>query len=248
MLTNTCTNRFLTPSQPLERTKLSAWEVHQVRICACQQCPRLLTFRKYVELRNRHTLPAGQNWNKPVPGFGDPFARLMVVGLSPSLNGSNRTGRIFTGDASGDLLFENLYRFGFAIYPFSHEFGDNNYLQDVFITSIARCAAPKNRPLLAELDACQLFLQEEIKLLERLQGIITLGHTAFDRVLTILRMENAELPPVKFQHGALFRPGKGLPWILCSYHPSPKNTKIDHPKSDIFGTIWQKARQLLKDG
>jgi uracil-DNA glycosylase len=242
------TNRFLTPSQSLERTGLSAWEVHQVRICACQRCPRLVAYRERID---QHTIHNGRSrpiWNKPVPGFGDPFARLMVIGLSPSISGSNRTGRIFSGDASGNLLFSNLHRAGFANHPYSREFGDGNVLTDVYISSIGRCAAPKNRPLLAELDACQLFIREELKLLDRLQGVITLGHSAFDRLLTIFRAGGADIPAVKFEHGLLLQPGQGLPWILCSYHPSPKNTQIDHLNRERLDAIWQTARQLLDHG
>lgn len=183
-----------------------------------------------------------------MPGFGDPFARLLVIGLSPTVSGSNRTGRIFTGDISADLLFSNLHRAGFANHPTSREFGDGNLLTDVYISSIGRCAAPHNRPLLAELDACQAFLHEELKLLDRLQGIITLGHSAFDRMLTVLRARGADIPPIKFAHGLLLQPGHGFPWILCSYHPSPKNTQIDHLNRERLDAIWQTSRRLLDRG
>jgi uracil-DNA glycosylase family 4 len=239
------TNRYLTPSQPLDPARLCAWEIHQVRICACQRCPRLTAYRGYIGQKSPQINPARPIWNKPVPGFGDPFAHLMVVGLSPSRAGSNRTGRIFTGDASGNFLFSNLQRVGFAKYPYSREFGDGNSLTDVFVTSIGRCAAPKNRPLLAELDACQHFLQEEIRLLDHLQGIITLGHSAFDRLLTVYRKDGVTLPSSSFQHGAVFHLGEGLPWVLCSYHPSPKNTQVDHLNRGVFDAIWLEARRLL---
>ncbi|HEY3345301.1 MAG TPA: uracil-DNA glycosylase family protein [Anaerolineaceae bacterium] len=241
-------NRFLTPSQPLARNRLSAWEVHQVRICACQRCPRLVAYHAALAERASRSQPALPFWNKPVPGFGDPFARLMVIGLSPSLTGSNRTGRLFSGDASADYLFANLHRAGFASHATSQEFGDGALLTDAYIASIGRCAAPKNRPLLAELDSCEPFLQEELNLLERLEGIITLGHPAFDRVLTVFRRRGADIPTVKFQNGALVRLGKGLPWVLCSYHPSPKNTQIDHLNRDQSEAVWQTARALIDRG
>jgi uracil-DNA glycosylase len=240
-------NRFLTPSQPLERARLSAWEVHQVRVCACQRCPRLVAYHAALAQKSAPDRPAPPIWNKPVPGFGDPFARLLVIGLSPSISGSNRTGRIFSGDASADALFANLHRAGFANGPHSREFGDGAVLTDVYIASIGRCAAPKNRPLLAELDSCEPFLQEELNLLDRLQGIVTLGHPAFDRLMTVFRTRGMPIPAVKFQPGALFRLEPALPWVLCSYHPSPRNTQIDHLRHNALDPIWQTARGLLED-
>ena len=238
-------NRFLTPTQPIDNQRLSAWELNQVRICSCEKCPRLVNWRTQSQKNQLGVLGSQPVWNRPVPGFGDPFARLLVLGLSPTLNGSNRTGRLFTGDGAGEFLFSAMHRAGFSNQPHSISFADQIEVSDVYITSICRCAAPKNRPYLSEVDSCQIFLETEIRLLDRLEGVIALGHSAFDRILTIYRVWGTEIPDLKFQHGAMFFPSPNLPWILCSYHPSSQNTQTGRLIQKSFDDIWAKARLFL---
>ncbi len=229
----------------MDESRLSAWELTQVRICSCQKCPRLVDWHQHIHTALSAVHSSQPLWNKPVPGFGDPFARLLVIGLSPTVNGSNRTGRLFTGDGAGEFLFSAMYRAGFANQPHSTSFTDQIEVSDVYLTSICRCVAPKNRPFLSEIDTCQAFLEAEIRLLEHLKGVIVLGRFAFDRLLVIYRAWGANIPSLKFQHGALFYPSPGLPWILCSYHPSRQNTQTGRLKETTFDAIWQQARQLL---
>lgn len=238
-------NRFLTPSRPMEKGRLSAWELTQVRICSCQKCPRLVNWHQQIDTVRSAVNSSHSFWNKPVPGFGDPFARLLVIGLSPTVNGSNRTGRLFTGDSAGEFLFSAMHRAGFANQPHSVSFADQIEVSDVYITSICRCVAPKNRPFLSEIDTCQPFLEAETHLLDQLKGVIVLGRFAFDRLLVVYRAWGMDIPPLKFKHGALFYPDPSLPWILCSYHPSRQNTQTGRLKETTFDAIWQRARQLL---
>lgn len=238
-------NRFLTPSRAIDKERLSAWELAETRICSCQKCLRLLTWHQQISAMRSAVHSSQAIWNRPVPGFGDPFARLMVVGLSPTVNGSNRTGRLFTGDGAGEFLFSAMYRAGFANQPHSISFADQITVSDVYLTSICRCVAPKNRPYLSEIDTCQSFLETEIRLLDQLQGVIALGRAAFDRLLAIYRAKGTDIPAIKFRHGALYYPNPALPWILCSYHPSRQNTQTGRLKETSFDSIWQQARQLL---
>lgn len=238
-------NRFLTPSHPMDKDRLSAWELAQVRICSCERCPRLVDWHRQIQTVRSAVYTSQSIWNRPVPGFGDPFARLLVIGLSPTVNGSNRTGRLFTGDGAGEFLFSAMYRAGFATQSHSVSFSDQIEVSDVYISSICRCVAPKNRPYLSEIDACQVFLESEIRLLNQLEGVIALGHFAFDRLLEIYRAWGSDIPHLKFQHGALYHPSPNLPWILCSYHPSRQNTQTGRLTQTTFDAIWQQARQLL---
>lgn len=238
-------NRFLTPSRPLEPAGLSAWELTQVRICSCVKCPRLVDWRQKVSAARLASHAPQYEWNRPVPGFGDPFARLLVVGLAPTINGSNRTGRLFTGDGAGEYLFSAMYRAGFANRPHSTSFSDQIEVSDAYVTSICRCVAPQNRPYLSEIDTCQVFLEAEIRLLGQLKGVMALGHFAFDRMLTIYRQQGVDIPALKFKHGAVFQPTPALPWILCSYHPSDQNTQTGRLQQNGFDTVWQLARRLL---
>ncbi len=238
-------NRFLTPSRPMDKTRLSAWELNQVRICSCEKCPRLVERHRQIQEEQAVIYASQPIWNRPVPGFGDPFARLMVLGLSPTMNGSNRTGRLFTGDGAGEFLFSAMYRAGFSTQPHSTSFTDQIEVSNVYLTSICRCVAPKNRPYLSEIDSCQLFLETEIRLLDHLEGVIALGRVAFERLLAIYRAWGTEIPDLKFQHGAVFYPSPNLPWILCSYHPSRQNTQTGRLVQTSFDHIWEKARLLL---
>lgn len=179
----------------------------------------------------------------PVPGFGDSKARILVVGLAPGAHGSNRTGRQFTGDASGAFLFPALYRAGFANQASAESRSDGLILKDMYITASARCAPPANKPTSRELDNCQPYLEREIEILKP-KVIVCLGRIAFERVLKIYSVRNSGW---KFAHGAVFELMTDR-WLLCSYHPSQQNTSTGKLTVKMFDDIWKKARKLIEDG
>jgi uracil-DNA glycosylase family 4 len=218
-------------------------------IIACRKCPRLVAWREEVARVKRKAYRDEEYWGKPVPGFGDPKARVLVVGLAPGAHGSNRTGRNFTGDASGGFLYPALYRAGFANQPTAESRSDGLILKDVYITSSGRCAPPDNKPSPEELNTCQPYLEREIEILKP-KVIVCLGRIAFER---ILRIYSASLTPAlsqngrggkwKFGHGALYKLESGV-WVLCSYHPSQQNTLTGKLTVKMFDEVWEKAKEL----
>ncbi len=218
-------------------------EALAAEITACRRCPRLVAWREETARVKRRAYADQEYWGKPVPGFGDPHARLLIVGLAPGAHGSNRTGRQFTGDASGDFLYPALYRAGFASQPTSCCRGDGLTLRDAWITAAGRCAPPKNRPTAAELNACQPFLARELALLQP-RVIVALGRVAFERVLKIHALRRADYP---FSHGAEYRLPADV-WLLASYHPSRQNTQTGRLTVPMFDAVWQRARELLDEG
>jgi uracil-DNA glycosylase family 4 len=221
------------------------WAALHQQVIGCRACPRLVAWREEVARTKRRAFREWDYWGRPVAGFGDLNARLMAVGLAPGAHGSNRTGRVFTGDSSGDFLYPALYRAGFASQPDSVHAGDGMTLTDLYIGAVCRCVPPDNRPLPEEMDTCAPFLAAELALLARLQGIVLLGQIAFDRLLRLLRQRGAEVPALKFGHGAFFELGSGLPWLLCSYHPSRQNTQTGRLTVEMFDRIWLEARDRL---
>jgi uracil-DNA glycosylase len=218
----------------------------ETEITACRRCPRLVSWREEVARVKRRAYRDCEYWGKPVPGFGDVQARLLVIGLAPGAHGSNRTGQMFTGDASGDFLYPALYRAGFASQPRAVRREDGMELHDLFITAVARCAPPDNRPSPQELDNCRPYLLTELTLLKRLQGIVALGSIAYDAVINLLRQRGAVFSKTKFAHGALVNPEEGFPWVLASYHPSRQNTQTGRLTVEMFDSIWNQANSLLK--
>ena len=214
-------------------------------LLACRKCPRLVGWREQVAREKRRAYRDWEYWGKPVPGFGDPAARLLVVGLAPGAHGSNRTGRMFTGDASGDFLYPALHRAGFASQPGSIRVGDGLELCDLFISAVCRCAPPDNKPAPAEIANCLPYLAQEIKLLQNLQGIVALGKIAFDSVLRLYRAQGLAIAGLEFAHGAYYELGQGLPWLLASYHPSRQNTQTGRLTAEVFAEIWSKASSKL---
>ena len=221
-------------------------------IVTCRRCPRLVAWREEVAHTKRKAYQDWEYWGKPVPGFGDHKARLLVVGLAPGAHGSNRTGRQFTGDGSGKFLYPALYRAGFASQPDSTSRDDGLTLHDVFITASGRCAPPGNKPTNEELDACQPFLEYEIRLLQP-RVIVALGRIAFARILRIYSAHDSKW---KFAHGALYKlktdplttdPLDTAHWLLCSYHPSQQNTLTGKLTVKMFDEIWKKAKELIND-
>jgi uracil-DNA glycosylase family 4 len=217
------------------------------QIVSCRKCPRLVAWREQVARQKRRAYRDWEYWGKPVPGFGDPAARVLVVGLAPGAHGSNRTGRMFTGDASGDFLYAALHRAGFANQPVSTHRGDDLALRDIFITAVGRCAPPGNKPTPDEIRTCLPYLQQEMALLERVQVIVALGHIAFDYLLRSkpFRISKPEIRNLKFSHNITYPLGPGLPHLVASYHPSRQNTQTGRLTEAMFDAVWAKVRSLL---
>ncbi len=216
-------------------------------IITCRKCPRLVEWREEVARVKRKAYRNVDYWGKPVPGFGDPHARVMIVGLAPGAHGSNRTGRGFTGDGSGYFLFPALHRAGFANQPTAVARDDGLILSDLWITAVGRCAPPKNKPTAEELNNCQPFLEREIALI-RPKVLVAFGRIAFDRLLKIYDLRKKDYP---FGHGVLHKlPSDTLNtdnWLLASYHPSRQNTQTGRLTAEIFDAIWVKARELTQE-
>ncbi len=213
-------------------------------IIHCRKCPRLVEWREEVARVKRKAYKDHEYWGKPVPGFGDENARILVVGLAPGAHGSNRTGRQFTGDGSGNFLFPALYRAGFANQPDANSRDDGLILTDMYITASGRCAPPDNKPSTEELNNCQPFLERELEIIQP-KVIVCLGLIAFDRVLKVFALRN-----LKFSHGATYfiHPSSFIihPFtLLCSYHPSQQNTLTGKLTKEMFDDIWKKAKALL---
>jgi uracil-DNA glycosylase family 4 len=212
----------------------------------CRRCPRLVAWREEVARVKRRAYRDWEYWGKPIPGFGDPQARLLIVGLAPAAHGGNRTGRVFTGDSSGDFLFAALYRAGFANQPTSVKVGDGLQLTDLYIAAACRCAPPDNKPTRQEMDNCRPYLFRELELLRNLQGIVALGAIGFETVLTTFRAMGHAIPRLKFGHTAFYPLGESLPWLLASYHPSQQNTQTGRLTPEMFDRVWQRAREALR--
>jgi uracil-DNA glycosylase family 4 len=223
-------------------TNQSKLEKLHDEVIQCRKCARLVAWREEVARVKRKAYRDQEYWGKPVPGFGDPGARIFVVGLAPGAHGSNRTGRNFTGDASGGFLYPALYRAGLANQPTAISRDDGLVLKDVYLAASARCVPPENKPTLQELDNCQPYLERELEILKP-RVIVCLGRIAFDRALRLYSVHN---PAWKFGHGALFQIDSG-PWILCSYHPSQQNTLTGRLTAPMFDAIWAKAKALLEN-
>lgn len=215
-------------------------------VVACRACPRLRAHCTAIAHQRRRAYRDWEYWGAPVPGFGDPHARLLIVGLAPAAHGANRTGRMFTGDSSGDWLYEALHRYGFANQAQSVSRDDGLTLTDCYITAAARCAPPANRPSAAELARCAAFLRRELEALSNTRLVVTLGRIAWDRWLRAAgwwdRLRPAERPP--FAHGAetLMPDGRLL---LCSYHPSRQNTNTGRLTRSMWHGIFRRARSAL---
>jgi uracil-DNA glycosylase family 4 len=221
------------------------WADLNQRVIDCRLCPRLTAYREQVARERKRAYRDQEYWGKPVPGFGDHAARILVVGLAPGAHGSNRTGRMFTGDASGVFLYRALHRAGFASRPSSDHREDGLVLKDVFITAVCRCAPPDNKPTHEEQTNCRPYLLQEMALLDRLEGIVALGRIALDGIRTAYRSRDIILPKVDFGHNHLFELGQRLPWLVTSYHPSRQNTQTGRLTEADFDAVWARVRGLL---
>ncbi len=228
--------------------KGGTWQALNADVVACRACPRLVAWREQVAREKRRAYRDWDYWGKPVPGFGDPAARLLIVGLAPGAHGANRTGRMFTGDGSGDTLFAALNETGFANQPVSRHRDDGLLLTDAFITAIARCAPPGNRPTSDELAACRPFLARERALLSQVQVIVALGQLAFDGCLRLLRANGYTVPRLKFGHGRhypLINDSNTPLHLLSSYHPSRQNTQTGRLTPAMLYDVFCRAGSLL---
>ncbi len=213
-------------------------------VISCRRCPRLVAWREEVARVKRAAFATEEYWGRPLPGFGDPQARVLLVGLAPAAHGGNRTGRIFTGDRSGDWLFAALFRCGFANQPTSVARDDGLRLEDVYVAAAVRCAPPANRPLPSERDNCLPYLVRELALLESVRVIVALGSFAWDVVLRALAAlgEPRSRPRPKFGHGANAAAGRFT--LLGCFHPSQQNTFTGKLTEPMMDEVLGRARTL----
>ena len=213
-------------------------------VVGCRRCPRLVQWREHTAEVKRAAFASERYWGRPLPGFGDPAARLLVLGLAPAAHGGNRTGRIFTGDRSGDWLFASLWRMGFANQPQSRSRDDGLRLRDCYVTASVRCAPPANRPLPVERDNCLPYLVHELELLAAVRAIVCLGGFAWDVALRALRAQAIALPrPLpRFGHGVTAAVGSYT--LLGCYHPSQQNTFTGRLTEDMLDQVFGRAREL----
>jgi uracil-DNA glycosylase family 4 len=213
-------------------------------VIACRRCPRLVAWREEVARVKRAAFADQEYWARPLPGFGDPHARVLVLGLAPAAHGGNRTGRIFTGDRSGDWLFAALWRAGFANQPQSVSRDDGLQLSDCYVTAAVRCAPPANRPTPTERDNCLPYLVRELELLRSVRVIVCLGSFAWDAALRALAARGLVLPRPRprFGHGATVQVGE-LHLLGC-YHPSQQNTFTGKLTEAMMDEIFRRAREL----
>jgi len=215
------------------------------QISSCQECPRLRAYCARVAQDKRAAFQHEVYWGKPVAGFGDPQARLLVLGLAPAAHGANRTGRPFTGDSSSDFLMAAMHTTGFANIPTSKHRRDDLKLTDAYITAVVRCAPPDNRPSASEIANCHEHLQAETSVLARICVVVALGRVAFDGYWRLVAdMGITKKPRVRFQHGLVCEP-PGAPSIVASYHPSRHNTNIGRLTPSMLADVFVRARDLI---
>ena len=232
-------------------------DVHAA-IVACDRCPRLRSYCGRVAAEKKHAHRADTYWGRPVPGFGDPEARMLLVGLAPAAHGANRTGRMFTGDGSGDFLMSALQRTGFANIPTSQRRDDGLALTDAYILSAVRCAPPDNKPLPEEIARCLDHLEAELAQLRNLQVVVALGKIGFDAWLQLLKRQSVTMSPrPQFGHGVVVRraasaaselsiePRTRRPILIGCYHPSRQNTNTGTLTPQMMESVFRKAKRLL---
>ncbi len=249
-------------------------ELLQQRVMACTRCPRLVDHREEVARQKRRMYRDWVYWGKPVPSFGDSEAQLVILGLAPAAHGANRTGRMFTGDRSGEFLYRALYEAGFANQPTSQNRGDGLALRDCYITAVIRCAPPANKPLPSEVRNCRSYLERELELLTRVRAVLALGRIAFDTYLRLISKRSAKLhsgmgrpfaalragsegrlddaqckfPPrssFRFAHGVSYFLPPGLPRLFASYHPSRQNTQTGRLTPEMMRKVLTDIRRFL---
>jgi uracil-DNA glycosylase family 4 len=216
----------------------------QKKVVRCRKCPRLVAYLQEVAKHKPRRYREWEYWSRPLPSFGDPGARVLIVGLAPAAQGGNRTGRMFTGDRSGEWLFRALHQFGFANQPNSSRRDDDFALKDCYITATTRCAPPKNKPLPEEIENCRCYFLEELRFLENVRMIIPLGQIAFAQTLKSLRQRGVEIPSLAFGHGKVY-PLQNDQTIITTYHPSQQNTQTGKLTQSMFHRIFEMARERV---
>lgn len=221
----------------------------QSDVIACARCPRLVRWREQVAAEKVRRFAGEEYWGRAVPSFGDPRARLLVVGLAPAAHGGNRTGRIFTGDRSGDWLYRALHRAGFANQSTSVHRGDGLKLRDCYITAVIHCAPPLNKPLGEEIENCRPFLVREIELLSELRVVVALGRLAFDTTIRMIGLAQSETGEKRvrkpnFAHGAEAALDGGVT-LIASFHPSQQNTFTGRLTEPMLDRVFERAREIV---
>ncbi|MCJ7785884.1 MAG: uracil-DNA glycosylase [Desulfobacterales bacterium] len=239
----------------------------QNTVVRCHKCARLAAYLQDISSHKRRRYQDWDYWSKPLPSFGDPNARVLIIGLAPAANGGNRTGRMFTGDRSGEWLFNALYQFDFANQPNSLRGDDDFKLDDCYITATIRCAPPKNKPLPEEIENCRPYFLKELDLLKNIKVFVPLGQIAFTQTLKSLRLKGYDVPPLSFGHGKSYSisrkkefpttVGNGLkPFptktrtitLITTYHPSQQNTQTGKLTRPMFHQVFKMARKRLEGG
>jgi uracil-DNA glycosylase family 4 len=223
----------------------TGWNRLRDDIISCSRCPRLARYRVEVAHRKKKEFRNWKYWGAPVPGFGDTQAQLLIVGLAPAAHGGNRTGRMFTGDGSANFLMRSLHAAGYANQPTSDHNRDGLEMIDAFMTAVARCAPPKNKPLPIELTNCRPYLVRELVLLDRIRIVLALGRTAFKSYLDLLKSQGVTTRHMEFEHGKKYVLPKGLPVLIASYHPSRQNTQTKRLTSEMMDAVLNKVRSNL---
>jgi uracil-DNA glycosylase family 4 len=227
----------------------SALQVLHSEVVSCTRCPRLVAYREQVGREKRRAYREHEYWARPVPGFGDPRARLLILGLAPGAHGSNRTGRPFTGDASGKFMYPILYQCGLASQPNADHRDDGLKLIDCYITAAIRCAPPGNKPLPSELANCATFLDRELTILKNVKVVVALGKIGFDAYLNYLRRRGVvqSKAAYAFAHAAEYRMPNGA-ILIASYHPSNQNTATGKLTPAMFEQVFREAKRIAGSG
>ncbi len=227
----------------------SALTVLNHEVVNCIRCPRLVAYREQIGREKRRAYRACEYWARPVPGFGDPRARVLVLGLAPGAHGSNRTGRPFTGDASGKFMYPILHKVGFASQPNADHCNDGLKLFDCYITAAVRCAPPDNKPLPSELANCAPYLDRELAILKNVRVVVALGKIGFDAYLNCLKRNGViqSRSEYRFGHAARYLTPNGVA-LLASYHPSNQNTATGKLTAPMFEGIFQEAKRIATEG
>jgi len=228
----------------------------QDTVVRCHKCARLVAYLKEVSNHKPRRYRDWDYWSKPLPSFGDPDARVLIVGLAPAAQGGNRTGRMFTGDRSGEWLFNALYQFGFANHPNSLRADDDFKLDDCYITATIRCAPPKNKPLPEEIENCRPYFLKELDLLRKVEVIVPLGQIALAQTLKSLRQKGFDIPSLSFGHGKVYSLRtrnpvenadlRSLRTLITTYHPSQQNTQTGKLTRPMFHQVFKMVRRKLK--
>ena len=229
------------------QTRHDQLTILQNQIVACEKCPRLISHCREIARVKRRAYLDWDYWGKPVPSFGDPDAQLLILGLAPAAHGANRTGRMFTGDRSGDWLYRVLHATGFASQPEGRSGDDGLELRGARIAAAAHCAPPDNQPTPEELRNCRPWLEAELALFPELRVVVALGRIAFDIYLSILKDRGliARRADFQFGHHRVYRPGGGLPALISSYHPSQQNTSTGKLTEAMLTDVFRSARDLM---